>query len=78
MCTRICNLDCHEAGMCCHLVIRIETYYIHYSCFTAICDLFTDCSSYVTNCVVLFILLDRLCGLEVRDSIPDPTRFSEK
>jgi hypothetical protein len=21
---RICNLDCHEAGLCCYLVIHIE------------------------------------------------------
>jgi hypothetical protein len=39
---RICYLDWHEAGLCCYLVIHIETYYIHYSCFTCICDLFTD------------------------------------
>jgi hypothetical protein len=40
----ICYLDCHEAGVCCYLVIQ-KIYYIHYSCFTFICDLFTDSSS---------------------------------
>jgi hypothetical protein len=39
---RICYLDCHEAGLCCYLVIHIETYYVYCSCFTSICDLFTD------------------------------------
>jgi hypothetical protein len=37
----ICYLDCHEVGMCCYLVIHKENYYIHYSCFTLICDLVT-------------------------------------
>jgi hypothetical protein len=33
---RVCYLDCHEAGLCCYLVIHIETYYGHYSGFTSI------------------------------------------
>jgi hypothetical protein len=33
----VCYLDCHEAQLCC---------YLHYSCFTSICDLFTDSPSY--------------------------------
>jgi hypothetical protein len=41
---RVCYLECHEAGLCCYLVIHIENlqYYVHYSCCTSICDLFTD------------------------------------
>jgi hypothetical protein len=39
-------IDYHEAGLCCYLVIHIETYYVHYSCFTSICDLFTASPSY--------------------------------
>jgi hypothetical protein len=39
---RICYLNCHETGPCCYLVLHIETYYIHYSCFTSICHLFID------------------------------------
>jgi hypothetical protein len=35
---RVCYLDRHEAGLCCYLVIH---------CFTSICDLFTDCPSYL-------------------------------
>jgi hypothetical protein len=42
---RVCYLDCHEVGLCCYLVIY---YYIHYSCFTSICDVFTDSPSYVS------------------------------
>jgi hypothetical protein len=42
ICMHVCYLDCHEAGLCCYLVIYIETYYAHYSCFTSICGLFTD------------------------------------
>jgi hypothetical protein len=38
---RVCNLDRHEAGL--------KTYYVHYSCFTSICDLFTDSPSYFLN-----------------------------
>jgi hypothetical protein len=37
----VCYLDCHEAGLWCYLVIQ-KAHYIHYSCFTPICDLFTD------------------------------------
>jgi hypothetical protein len=33
--------------LCCYLVIHIETCYIHYSCVTSICDLFTDSPSYI-------------------------------
>jgi hypothetical protein len=46
---RVCYLDCHEVGLCCYLVIHIETYYVHYSCFTSICDLFTDSPWYYTD-----------------------------
>jgi hypothetical protein len=42
MSMRVCYLDCHEPGLCCYLAIYIETYYVHYSCFTSICDLLTD------------------------------------
>jgi hypothetical protein len=41
-CPSGCYLDCHEAGLCCYLVIHMENYYVHYNCFTPICDLFTD------------------------------------
>jgi hypothetical protein len=41
----VCYLDCHEAGVCCYLVITLKTYYVHYSWFTAIFDLFTDSPS---------------------------------
>jgi hypothetical protein len=41
----VCYSDCHEAGLCCYLVIQ-KTYYIHYSCFTAIFCLFTYSPSY--------------------------------
>jgi hypothetical protein len=34
----VCYLDCYEARLCCYLVI----YSVHYSCFTSICDLFTN------------------------------------
>jgi hypothetical protein len=40
MCMHVCYLDCHEAGLCWYLVIH-KTYYVHYSYFTSICDLFT-------------------------------------
>jgi hypothetical protein len=40
----VCYLDCHEAGLCCYLVIYIKIYYIHYNCFTSICELGTDSS----------------------------------
>jgi hypothetical protein len=36
---RVCYLDYHEAELYCYLVI------VHYSCFTSICDLFTDSPS---------------------------------
>jgi hypothetical protein len=37
---RVCYLDCHEAGLCCYLVIQC---YIKDSCFiTPFCDLFSD------------------------------------
>jgi hypothetical protein len=42
---RVCYLDCHEAELCCYLVIHIENIH-HYSCFTSICDLFIDYPSY--------------------------------
>jgi hypothetical protein len=38
----VCYIDCHGAGLCCYLVIHIGNLFIHYSCFTSICDLFTD------------------------------------
>jgi hypothetical protein len=38
---RVCYLDCHEGGLCCYLVTQ-KPYYVHYSCFTSICVLFTD------------------------------------
>jgi hypothetical protein len=31
MSMRVCYLDCHEAGLCCYLMIHIGTYYVHYS-----------------------------------------------
>jgi hypothetical protein len=43
---RVCYLDCHEAGLRCYLVIQ-KTYYVHYSCFTCVCDQFTDSPSYI-------------------------------
>jgi hypothetical protein len=42
---RVRYLDCHEAGLCCYLVMHTENPYLHYSCFTSICDLFTDSPS---------------------------------
>jgi hypothetical protein len=39
---RVCYLDCHEAEMCCYLVIHIENLLHPFSCFTSICDLFND------------------------------------
>jgi hypothetical protein len=42
----VCYLDCHEAGLCCYWVTHVDTYYIHYSYFTSICDLFIESSSY--------------------------------
>jgi hypothetical protein len=50
MCMHICYLDCLEAELCCCLVIHIENlwhlFYYYGSCFTSICDLFTDSPSY--------------------------------
>jgi hypothetical protein len=43
---RVCYVDCHEAGLCCYLVTHIKTYYVRYSCFTSIFELFTDSPSY--------------------------------
>jgi hypothetical protein len=37
----VCYRDCHEVRLCPYLVIHD-----HYSCFTSICDLFTDSPSY--------------------------------
>jgi hypothetical protein len=45
---RVCYLDCHEAGPCCYLMIQ-KTNYIHHSCFTSICDLFSDSPSYFSH-----------------------------
>jgi hypothetical protein len=45
---RVCYLDCHDAGLCCYLVVQ-KTYYIHYSYFISICDPFTDSSSQIVN-----------------------------
>jgi hypothetical protein len=40
---RVCYLNCHEAGLCCYLVIRtLQNYYISYRCYNSICDFFTD------------------------------------
>jgi hypothetical protein len=41
------ELYCYEDGLCCYLVTYIKTYYVHYSCFTSICDLFTYSPSYL-------------------------------
>jgi hypothetical protein len=38
----VCYRDCHEAGLCCYIVVHTETYYAHCSCFIFICDLITD------------------------------------
>jgi hypothetical protein len=49
---RVCYIDCHEAGLCCYVLIHIENlkiYYIHYSCFTSISDLFSDYRMYYTT-----------------------------
>jgi hypothetical protein len=44
---RIWYLDYHKGGLCCYLVIPSDTYYVHYSCVTSICDIFTDPPSYL-------------------------------
>jgi hypothetical protein len=51
-----CYLDCREAALFCYLVLYIEkNYYIHYSCFTSICDPFTDSSSYIYIYIYIYI-----------------------
>jgi hypothetical protein len=40
-----CYLDCHEAGLCLPNNTQ-KNVYVHISCFTSICDLFTDSLSY--------------------------------
>jgi hypothetical protein len=52
---RVCYLACHEAGLCCYLVIHIENYYVRYSCFTSICDLFTVSPSYLHRTCLLVV-----------------------
>jgi hypothetical protein len=44
---RVSYLDCHEAGLCCYLAMHIENYYVNFSCFNSICDLFTDSTMYI-------------------------------
>jgi hypothetical protein len=46
---RVCYLllDCHDAGLCCYLVIHTENLLHPYSRFTPICDVFTDSPSYM-------------------------------
>jgi hypothetical protein len=34
----VCYVDCVKAGLCCYLVILIESYSVHVSWFTFICD----------------------------------------
>jgi hypothetical protein len=60
----ICYLDCHEARLSCYLVIHIETYYVHYSCFTSICDVFTNFSSHmsISNLSAQEISFDCIAG----------------
>jgi hypothetical protein len=41
----VCYLDCHEARLCCYLLILRKTYYTHYNCFISMCDLFSDSPS---------------------------------
>jgi hypothetical protein len=43
---RACYLDCHEAGLCCYLVMHIENLLRPLQLFSSICDLFTDSPSY--------------------------------
>jgi uncharacterized membrane protein len=33
---RVCYVGCHEAGLCCYLVIHIENLLVHFRCFTSI------------------------------------------
>jgi hypothetical protein len=42
---RVSYLDYHRTGLYCYLVVHRKIC-VHYSCFTSICDLFTDFSSY--------------------------------
>jgi hypothetical protein len=44
-------LDCHEAGLCCYLMVTQKTYYL-LQLFTFICDLFTEFPSYDTFCAM--------------------------
>jgi hypothetical protein len=46
LCMPICYLDCHEAGLCCYLVIHIENLLCPLQLFTYICDLFADTALY--------------------------------
>jgi hypothetical protein len=43
---RVCYLDCHEAGLCCYLVIHIESHLRPLQLFSSIWDLFTGSPSY--------------------------------
>jgi hypothetical protein len=47
VCMRVYYLDCHEAGLCCHLVIHTENVLHPLQLFYSICDLFTDSPSYI-------------------------------
>jgi hypothetical protein len=53
MVMHVCYLDCHEAGLCCYLMMHIENLYIHYSCFTSICHPFTGSPWYLGHIVVI-------------------------
>jgi hypothetical protein len=44
----VCYLECHEAGLCCYLVIHIENLLRQLQLFYFHCDLFTDSPSYWT------------------------------
>jgi hypothetical protein len=39
---RLCYLDCHGLDCAVTQYYTHKTYYVHYSCFSSICDLFTD------------------------------------
>jgi hypothetical protein len=43
---RICYPDCHEAWLCCYLVINIENLLRPLHCFTSIYDLFIGSTLY--------------------------------
>jgi hypothetical protein len=47
--TGVCYLDCHEAGLCCYLVIHIENLLRPLQLFYFHLWLFTDCPSYRKN-----------------------------